>query len=59
MVYKQYLLLEFKLNPFGIAVTCDEQQYVGTIKGSFETYFELSASYKFHQNGFRTDLSNA
>ena len=28
------------------------------MKGYFITYFELSASYKFHQNGFRTDLSN-
>ena len=44
------------LNPFGIAVTSGEQQYVGTMKGSFETYFELSASHKFHQNGFRKDL---
>ena len=32
MVYKQYLLLEFKLNPFGIAVTCDEQQWKDLLK---------------------------
>ena len=37
------------LNPFGIAVTSGElllhTMLVHRMKGSFETYFELSASY--------------